>query len=88
MPELLRFLIIAILILYIVRKLASMLLPMLFQSVINKAQQPNPGPRQHNYNSTNAKKPEAGVKIDHIPAGKKGTVPDSEGDFIDYEEIK
>ena len=88
MPELLRFLIIAILILYIVRKLAGIFLPMLFQSVINKAQQPNAGPRQQNYNNNNAKRPEPGVKIDHIPTGKKGTVPDSEGEFIDYEEIK
>ncbi len=39
MPELLSFLITAILVLYIVRSLARIFLPMLFQSVVNKAQQ-------------------------------------------------
>lgn len=82
---LLRFLIITILFLYVIRSLARIFLPMLFQSVVNKAQQ------QHNQQQqrySNPKQPEAKVKIDHIPEGKKGSVKDSEGEFVDFEEIK
>jgi hypothetical protein len=28
------------------------------------------------------------IRIDHVPQPKKGTVPDSEGEFVDYEEVK
>ena len=83
MPELLSFLITAILVLYIIRSLARIFLPMLFQSVVNKAQQQQ-NPRQ-NY-SSNAKSDK--IKVDYIPKSNKGTVPDSEGEFVDYEEIK
>jgi len=38
MPELLSFLITAILVLYIIRSVARIIMPMLFQSVVNKAQ--------------------------------------------------
>jgi hypothetical protein len=84
MPELLSFLITAILVLYIIRALARIFLPMFFQNVVNKAQQ------QQNYqqNTRSQSKPKAGVKVDFIPKGKKGSVPDSEGEFVDYEEIK
>ena len=88
MPELLSFLISAILILYIIRSLARILLPMFFQSVVNKAQQqqqPNRG-QQQNYQRQN--RPDAKIKVDYIPKGKKNTVPDSEGEFVDYEEVK
>jgi uncharacterized protein DUF4834 len=77
-----RFLFIAILVLYIMRALIRLLLPMLFQSVVNKAQQ---GQNQQQYRSQ--RPPEGRVKVDYIPE-KKQSVPDSEGDFIDYEEIK
>ena len=83
MQELLTFLITAILILYIVRSVARILLPFLFQNVVNKAQQ-NAG-RQQNY-SSNTKSDK--IKVDYIPKTNKGTVPDSEGEFVDYEEIK
>ena len=79
--EFIRFLFIAILVLYIIRSLVRLLLPMLFQSVINKAQDPG----QQQYRSQKA--PEGKVKVDYIPE-KKSSIPDSEGDFIDYEEVK
>jgi hypothetical protein len=58
---------------------------MLFQKVVNKAQQ-----QQQNYqqNYTRASSKPGSVKIDHIPEQPKGKIPDSEGDFIDYEDIK
>jgi hypothetical protein len=54
---------------------------MLFQSLVNKAQQQN----QQQYRSQNP--PEGKVKVDYIP-NTKSSIPDSEGDFVDYEEIK
>jgi hypothetical protein len=79
---LIRFLFIAILIIYIARSLVRLLLPMLFQSVINKAQQQ--GQQQYNHGQ---RKPEGKVKVDYVPE-KKSSIPDSEGDFVDFEELK
>ncbi len=76
----LRFLLISILIIYIIRSLVRLLLPMLFQSVVNKAQQ-----QQQQYRRPN--QPEGKIKVDYIP-NTKNSIPDSEGDFVDYEEIK
>ena len=77
----LRFLLISILIIYIIRSLMRIFLPMIFQSVVNKAQQQ----QQQQYHSQ--KKPEGKIKVDYIP-NTKSQIPDSEGDFVDYEEIK
>ncbi|MDB5141480.1 MAG: hypothetical protein JWQ66_193 [Mucilaginibacter sp.] len=76
-----RFLLIAILVIYIIRSLVRILLPMLFQSLVNKAQQQN----QQQYRSQKA--PEGKIKVDYMP-NTKSSIPDSEGDFVDYEEIK
>ena len=81
---LIRFLIISICVLYILRSLVRFLLPMLFNSVINKAQEQ----ARHQQNYQQHARPDGRVKVDHIPEGKKGTVPDTEGEFVDYEEIK
>jgi hypothetical protein len=81
---LIRFLIIAICVLYIVRSLARIFLPMLFQSMVNKAQQQhNPNQYQQRPNQTESK-----IKVDYMPPAQKSTIPDNEGDFIDYEEVK
>jgi flagellar basal body-associated protein FliL len=79
---LIRFLIISICVLYIIRSLARIFLPMLFQNMVNKAQQQQQQTRQP-YN-----RPDEKIRVDYIPPAKKGNVPDSEGDFIDYEEVK
>lgn len=83
MGEFLEFIVYATIILYIIRSLIRLVLPMIFQKVVNKAQQ---GQQQSYHRSTtNAT---GGVKVDYVPQNKKNTVPDSEGDFVDYEEIK
>jgi hypothetical protein len=88
MAELIDFLLFAIFFIYVVPALARLILPMLFQGAVNRAQQQqrNPGNQQRNYSQN----PNPGkVKVDHVPNQKKrGTIPDSEGEFIDYEEIK
>ncbi|MDB5011747.1 MAG: hypothetical protein JWQ06_2536 [Mucilaginibacter sp.] len=76
------FLFVAIFVIYLIRSLVRIVLPMLFQSVINKAQQG----QQQNYQRPN--KSADSVKVDYIPQSKKNTVPDTEGEFVDYEEIK
>jgi len=89
---LIRFLIISICILYIIRSLARIFLPMLFQNLVNKATHQQQQGRSHNYQQQQRQQQqrqnEGTVKIDHIPTGKKSKLPDTEGDFVDYEEIK
>ncbi|WP_419788685.1 DUF4834 domain-containing protein [Mucilaginibacter sp. SP1R1] len=60
------------------------LIPVLFESVVNKAQQQ----QQYQQQQRQARKPEGAIKVDYIPQGKKSSVPDSEGEFVDYEEVK
>ncbi len=85
--EFIEFLVTAAFILYFVRVLIRLLLPVLFQKVVNKAQQ-QAGQQQYyqNYQSRQ-RKPDNKVHVDYAPK-KKSQIPDSEGDFIDYEEIK
>lgn len=78
-----RILIASICILYIIRSLVRIFLPMLFNSVINKAQEQ--ARQQQNYQQP---RPDGRIRVDYKPEGKKSSVPDSEGEFVDYEEIK
>ncbi|MEO6148785.1 MAG: DUF4834 domain-containing protein [Mucilaginibacter sp.] len=78
---LIRILLVSIAVLYIIRTLARIFLPMLFQSMIKKAQQ------QQNTNYQQTRKPEGAVRVDYTPQ-YKSQVPDTEGDFVEYEEIK
>jgi hypothetical protein len=78
---LLRFLIISILILYVVRLIMRLLAPYLFQSLVNKAQ-------QQQQNANRAEKPTGRIKVDYIPEGTKSNIPDTEGEFVEYEEVK
>lgn len=81
--DFLEFLFVTIFVFYVIRMVFRIVMPMLFQKVVNKAQQ------QQNYqqNYTRSAK-EGSVKVDYIPQAPKGKIPDSEGDFVDYEEIK
>jgi hypothetical protein len=80
--EIIEFLIGAILVLYIVRKVLGVFSRMLLQGMVNKAQQHG----QQNYQQS-TRRPDGRVKVDYAPK-TKSQIPDSEGDFIDYEEIK
>jgi hypothetical protein len=86
---LLEFLLTVIFILWVIKALLRFLLPMLFQSVVNKAQdhqqQQN---QQRNYQGQSQPKPDGKVKVDYIPENNKPILPDTEGEFIDYEEVK
>lgn len=84
--EFLSTLLIIVFILYVVRVIFRIITPMIFQKVVNNAQQQQQQRNyQQNYNSTSQP---GKIKVDYIPETKKGSIPDSEGDFVDYEEIK
>lgn len=78
-----KFLIELICTLYLIRLVVRWLFSMLFASTASNMQQ---NYRQQNYQQQRPR--EGSIKIDHIPQPKKSSVPDSEGDFVDYEEIK
>ena len=82
---LIRFLIISICVLYILKSIVRMILPALFQGFVNKAQQQQ-NTQQRQY--TGQRNPNGKIKVDYMPPGKKANIPDSEGDFVEYEEIK
>ncbi len=68
------------------RMLGRLLLPALFRGVINKAQT-----QQNNSTQNRAdRRPKEGtVKVDFIPPDAyKSAVPDTEGEFVKYEEVK
>ncbi len=75
------FLVISACVYYFLRMLIRMFLPMIFQKLMNKAQQQG----QQQYREP--RRAESKIKVDYAPK-TKSAIPDSEGDFIDYEEIK
>jgi len=88
---LIRFLIIAISIIYIIRILARIFLPFLFKKAVNKMQekmnQQQAGYQQQNNGAP--KKPEGTISVDFVPpTPKKKPKLDQAGDFVDYEELK
>lgn len=83
---LIRFLIIFICIVYILRMLGRLLLPALFRGFVSKAQA-----QQANATQPNAPRgPKEGtIKVDYIPPGVyKSAIPKTEGEFVRYEEVK
>jgi len=83
--ELIDFLLVVIAVLYIIRLIARIVLPRIFQNLMNKAQQHQ---QTHQQNYTQNTNTTGKIKVDYIPQTPKSKIPDSEGDFIDYEEIK
>jgi hypothetical protein len=92
MGEFIDFLLICTLVYYVLRALIRFFVPVLFEKVVNKAQQQQQyrqtDNQQQNYNRTDAG--QGNIKVDYVPPHdrKKGSIPDSEGDFVDYEDVK
>jgi uncharacterized protein YjeT (DUF2065 family) len=88
---LLRFLIIAICVLYLVRALARFLLPFLFKKVVNNMSQ-KMNDQQKNYGQNThqeSTRPEGTISVDFVPPPpKKKPKLDNAGDFVDYEDVK
>jgi hypothetical protein len=79
---LLKFLFVTICILWLIRLIVRLLLPVLFQKMMTKAQN-QANQRYQQQNST----PDGRIKVDYMPPKVKSKVDDA-GDFVDYEEIK
>lgn len=86
----LRFLIEIICTLYLIRLLVRWISSLLFPSAANNTQYQQQYYRQQQQQQQNQqqRQREGTIKIDHMPEKKKSSVPDNEGDFVDYEEIK
>ena len=82
---LLKILFITICVLWLLRMVARLLLPMFFHKMMAKAQnQANQRyQQQHNPNHT----PEGRIKVDYMPPKEK-IRGENAGDFVDYEEVK
>ncbi len=80
--QLLRFIFIAIMVLWLIRMLIRLILPMIFGRVATKMNQ------QPNESWQKTKKPEGSISIDYMPPKNKQGNTDKLGDFVDYEEVK
>lgn len=80
----LKFIFIAILVLWVIRLLIRLLLPMLFGNLASKMQQQATGQKQQQQRRS---KPEGSISIDYMPPKQTGKT-DKLGDFVDYEEVK
>jgi hypothetical protein len=79
----LRFILTLILIVYGLRLLARLLMPLMVKTVVKKAQE--------NFNNQQQRQPtpEGEIHVDYMPPNpKKKSHLQDKGDFIDYEEIK
>ncbi|NTE05036.1 DUF4834 family protein [Agrobacterium tumefaciens] len=81
---LIKFIFIAILVLWIIRMLIRLILPMLFGNLASKMQQQASGQTQQQQRRS---KPEGSISIDYMPPKQTGKT-DKLGDFVDYEEVK
>lgn len=83
---LLKFLFIIICVLWLVKALVRFILPLIFQKMINKAQQQVH--TQYRRERT-SQRPAGKISIDYIPPkDKEARAADKAGDFIDFEEVK
>lgn len=82
-----KFLFIAILILWIIRVLFRLVFPVVLKSVFgNMQQQQQQQARQSGQDQT--RKPEGSLSIDYVPPQQKHGNADKLGDFVEYEEVK
>ena len=61
-----------------------------YQANNNQQQQYRAADNQQQQHYTRANASQGKIKVDYVPpkTKKKGSIPDSAGDFIDYEEVK
>ena len=79
-----KFIFIAILVLWLIRMLIRLILPMLFSNLASKMQQQASGQSQQQQRRS---EPEGSIPIDYMPPKQTGKT-DKLGDFVDYEEVK
>ena len=82
---LLKFLFITICVLWLLRLIARLLIPVFFQKLMTKAQNQANQRYQQQYQSNRT--PDGRIRVDYVPPKEKNH-NDSVGDFVEYEEIK
>lgn len=83
MGYIIKFLFIAILVLWVIRLLVRLIFPTVIRNVFNNMQSQAGGQQQR------SSKPEGSISIDYMPQpDKKQGNADKLGEFVDYEEVK
>lgn len=83
MGYIIKFLFIAVIVLWVIRLLIRLIFPAVIRNVFNNMQ--NQGGSQQQRSA----KPEGSISIDYMPEkDKKRGNPDKLGEFVDYEEVK
>lgn len=80
---LLKFLFITICILWLLKMIARVVLPMFFHKMMAKAQ----NQANQRYQQQNNPSPDGRIRVDYMPPKEKSR-GDNAGDFVDYEEVK
>jgi flagellar basal body-associated protein FliL len=80
---LLKILFITICVLWLLKMVARLLLPMFFHKMMAKAQSQANQRYQQRHNHT----PDGRIRVDYMPPKEK-TRGDDAGDFVDYEDVK
>lgn len=70
--------------LWLIRVIVRLLLPMLFQKMVYKAQQQ----ANRQYQQSRDPRPDGRIRVDYVPPREKNEKVDKLGDFVDYEEVK
>jgi hypothetical protein len=84
----LKILLITIAVLWLLRFAARLLLPVLFQKIVKKAQQ-QAGQHQQYQQQQRQRSPEGRIKVDYVPPkDKEAIAADRAGEFVDFEEVK
>lgn len=81
-----KFILVTLLIIYIIRIILRLVFPMVLRSMFSKVQQ-----QAENQARQRQEKPEGSISIDYMPPQAKAEKPgrtDKLGDFVDYEEVK
>lgn len=81
--QLLKILFIIISVLWLLKVVARILLPVLFQKMVNKAQN-----HAAEHYQQQQPRPDGKIKVDFIPPKSNDEKLDKAGDFVDYEEVK
>lgn len=78
-----KFILITLLIIYILRIILRLVFPMILKSMLSKVQQ-----QAANQPGARSTKPEGSISIDYMPPSPQTRKTDKLGDFVDYEELK
>ena len=82
-----KFLFIAIMVLWIIRVLLRLVFPLVLKSVFGKMQQQSGYAGQEQQRQP-PRKPEGSISIDYVPPQPKHGNADKLGDFVEYEDVK